>query len=91
MMVLYKQKKNQGSGKSDDNRLLISITVIGSVDPTSFVVNEGMLVIAVIVTTLKSYAHEGRLPILGSSLIEISVVGTRSPETREEISSADRI
>ncbi|KAL6997205.1 hypothetical protein U1Q18_007327 [Sarracenia purpurea var. burkii] len=49
------------------------------------------LVTAVNETTLKSYAREGPLPNLGTSLIEITIVGTRSPETREEISSADGI
>ncbi|KAK2978007.1 hypothetical protein RJ640_026441 [Escallonia rubra] len=64
-MLLYKQKKSQ-AGKG--NRLLISITVIGSAGPIRFVVNEGELVAAVIDTALKSYAREGRLPILGSDL-----------------------
>ncbi|XVE85429.1 hypothetical protein DITRI_Ditri17bG0090500 [Diplodiscus trichospermus] len=64
-MLLYKQKKNQGSkGK----RLLISITVLGSAGPIRFVVSEEELVAAVIDTALKSYAREGRLPILGSDL-----------------------
>ncbi|KAK3016929.1 hypothetical protein RJ639_006918 [Escallonia herrerae] len=64
-MLLYKQKKSQ-AGKG--NRLLISITVIGSAGPIRFVVSEGELVAAVIDTALKSYAREGRLPILGSDL-----------------------
>ena len=64
-MALYKQKKNhKGSG----NRLLISITVLGSAGPIRFVVNEEEIVAAVIETTLKSYAREGRLPLLGSDL-----------------------
>ncbi|CAK9156133.1 unnamed protein product [Ilex paraguariensis] len=64
-MLLYKQKKNQ-AGKG--NRLLISINVLGSAGPIRFVVNEEELVAAVIDTALKSYAREGRLPILGSDL-----------------------
>ncbi|XP_060187169.1 uncharacterized protein At4g22758-like [Lycium barbarum] len=62
-MLLYKAKKNQsGKGK----RLLISITVLGSAGPIRFVVNEEQLVGDVIHTALKSYAREGRLPLLGS-------------------------
>ncbi|XP_034700894.1 uncharacterized protein At4g22758-like [Vitis riparia] len=65
-MLLYKQKKNQSAGKA--NRLLISINVLGSAGPIRFVVSEDELVAAVIDTALKSYAREGRLPILGSDL-----------------------
>ncbi|GMI87635.1 hypothetical protein like AT1G70780 [Hibiscus trionum] len=64
-MMLYKQKKNQGP---KGNRLLISVTVLGSAGPIRFVVNEEELVAAVIDTALKSYAREGRLPVLGSNL-----------------------
>ncbi|KAL2558947.1 hypothetical protein Fot_03686 [Forsythia ovata] len=64
-MLLYKQKKNQAEkGK----RFLISVTVLGSAGPIRFVVNEEELVAVVIDTALKSYAREGRLPILGSDL-----------------------
>ena len=66
-MLLYKPKKNQNAKA---NRLLISITVLGSAGPIRFVVNEDELVAAVIDTALKSYAREGRLPILGSNLNE---------------------
>ncbi|XP_065856191.1 uncharacterized protein At4g22758-like [Euphorbia lathyris] len=64
-MLLYKPKKNQ---PAKGNRLLISVTVMGSAGPIRFVVNEGELVAAVIDTALKSYAREGRLPVLGSDL-----------------------
>lgn len=64
-MLLYKQKKNQ---TVKGNRLLISINVLGSAGPIRFIVNEEQLVAAVIDTALKSYAREGRLPILGSDL-----------------------
>lgn len=64
-MILYKQKKNQNAkGK----RLLISINVLGSAGPIRFVVNEEEVVAAVIDTALKSYAREGRLPVMGSKL-----------------------
>ncbi|KAF7133222.1 uncharacterized protein At4g22758-like [Rhododendron vialii] len=70
MMIYKQQKKNGGSkgGGGGGGRLLISITVLGSAGPIRFVVNEGQLVGAVIETTLKSYAREGRLPVLGSDL-----------------------
>ncbi|XP_047331525.1 uncharacterized protein At4g22758-like [Impatiens glandulifera] len=76
-MLLPKQKKSQ-TGKG--NRLLISITVIGSAGPIRFVVNEEDIVSGVIVTALKTYAREGRLPILGSDinnfLLYCSLAGT---------------
>ena len=64
-MLLYKQKKNQNV---KGNRLLISINVLGSAGPIRFIVSEEQLVADVIDTALKSYAREGRLPILGSDL-----------------------
>ncbi|KAL6324502.1 hypothetical protein AAG906_013314 [Vitis piasezkii] len=65
-MLLYKQKKNQSVGK--DNRFLISINVLVSVGLIRFIVNKDELAATVIDTTLKSYACEGRLPILDSNL-----------------------
>ncbi|XP_019164944.1 PREDICTED: uncharacterized protein At4g22758 [Ipomoea nil] len=64
MMFVCKAKKNPAAGK----RLLVSITVLGSAGPIRFVASENDLVAAVIDTALKSYAREGRLPILGSDL-----------------------
>ena len=64
--MLLQKKKTQGAAKG--NRLLISITVMGSAGPIRFVVNEEELVAAVIDTALKSYAREGRLPVLGTDL-----------------------
>lgn len=63
-----KQKRN--NGKSGGNRLLISITVIGSAGPIRFVVNADEVVASVMDTALKSYAREGRLPVLGSNINE---------------------
>ncbi|BAT98951.1 hypothetical protein LR48_Vigan06g133100 [Vigna angularis] len=62
-MLLSKQKKNQNPNV---RRFLISINVLGSAGPLRFVVNEEELVAAVIETALKSYAREGRLPLLGT-------------------------
>lgn len=64
-MLLSKQKKNQNANA---RRLLISINVLGSAGPIRFVVNEEELVAAVIDTALKSYAREGRLPVLGTDI-----------------------
>ena len=63
-MLLYnKQKKNQNA---KGNRILISVTVLGSAGPIRFVAFEEDLVASVIDTALKCYAREGRLPLLGS-------------------------
>ncbi|EXB62017.1 hypothetical protein L484_002689 [Morus notabilis] len=64
-MLLYKQKKSQNA---KGNRILISVTVLGSAGPIRFVVNEKELVATVIDTALKCYAREGRLPLLSSDL-----------------------
>ncbi|XP_057733744.1 uncharacterized protein At4g22758-like [Arachis stenosperma] len=67
-MVMQK-KKSKGSHedqkKQQCNRLLVSINVVGSVGPIRFVVNEKDTVSVIIETALKSYAREGRLPLLG--------------------------
>jgi len=44
----------------------MSMNMLGSAGPIRFVVNEEELVEAYIDTTLKSYAREGRLPVLGN-------------------------
>jgi len=71
---LQKQRKNSSDGqsvkgvKSTTNRFLVTVNVLGSAGPLRFVVNENDLVAAVIDTALKSYAREGRLPVLGSDV-----------------------
>lgn len=65
-MLLQKSKK-QAAAKGG-GRLLISVSVIGSAGPLRFLVNEEEVVAAVINTALKSYAREGRLPVLGTDL-----------------------
>ncbi|KAI3466973.1 hypothetical protein Pfo_023636 [Paulownia fortunei] len=88
-MLLYKQKKNQ---PLKGNRFLISVTVLGSAGPIRFVVNEEALVAAVIDTALKSYAREGRLPVLGSDLNDFMlyspIAGTEALLPWETIGSA---
>ncbi|KVH96220.1 uncharacterized protein At4g22758-like [Cynara cardunculus var. scolymus] len=63
--MLFKQKKDQGR-RGGGKRILITITVVGSAGPLRFVVDETEVVAAVIETALKSYAREGRLPVLGT-------------------------
>lgn len=63
-MLLQKQRKNNAGAKP--GRFLITINVVGSSGPIRFVVNEDDDVAGVIDTGLKSYAREGRLPLLGS-------------------------
>ncbi|GAU44522.1 hypothetical protein TSUD_82290 [Trifolium subterraneum] len=67
-MLMSKQKKNVNA-----KRLLISINVLGSAGPIRFVVNEEELVAAVIDTALKSYAREGRLPVLGTDITSFAL------------------
>lgn len=63
-MLLQKQRKNNAGAKP--GRFLITINVVGSSGPIRFVVNEDDVVAGIIDTALKSYAREGRLPLLGS-------------------------
>ncbi|XP_060959924.1 uncharacterized protein LOC115722008 isoform X2 [Cannabis sativa] len=53
-------------GESQKKRLLITVNVLGSAGPMRFVVSEDDLVGSVIEYALKSYAREGRLPVLGT-------------------------
>lgn len=68
MVMLQKNNKNKGSyddEKPRSKRFLVNINIMGSAGPIRFVVNEKELVSGVIDTALKSYAGEGRLPVLG--------------------------
>ncbi|KAF8410710.1 hypothetical protein HHK36_003245 [Tetracentron sinense] len=65
-MLPQKSKKIQKNGKRVS--LLITVNVLGSSGPIRFLVNEEELVASVINTALKSYARQGRLPVLGSDL-----------------------
>ncbi|KAK9115766.1 hypothetical protein Sjap_014713 [Stephania japonica] len=68
-MALQKAKKGSPPrGKAGLNRFLISVNVMGSAGPIRFLVNEDELVAGVIDIALKSYAREGRFPVLGSNL-----------------------
>ncbi|KAJ9564280.1 hypothetical protein OSB04_000246 [Centaurea solstitialis] len=61
MMSKISKKK-----KSDKNRVLITVNVIGSPGPLRLLVNEDDTVSTVIESSLKLYARGGRLPVLGS-------------------------
>ncbi|XP_020588925.1 uncharacterized protein At4g22758-like [Phalaenopsis equestris] len=63
-----KQRKKNNGKKGDSNRILITVNVIGSAGPIRFVVKEEELVSSVIGTALKTYAREGRRPVLGSEI-----------------------
>ncbi|KMZ59801.1 hypothetical protein ZOSMA_64G00160 [Zostera marina] len=64
-----KKKIGGSTGARKDwnvERFLIKVTVVGSAGPIRFVVKEGERVSDVIAIVLRSYAREGRRPILGS-------------------------
>ncbi|KAK8958093.1 hypothetical protein KSP40_PGU018658 [Platanthera guangdongensis] len=58
----------KNNGKEEINRILITLNVVGSAGPFRLVVREDELVSSVIDTLLKTYAREGRRPVLGSDL-----------------------
>ncbi|KAL6010147.1 hypothetical protein ACLOJK_000578 [Asimina triloba] len=66
LLHLHKAKKGHQQAKTGVGRFLITVNVLGSAGHIRFVVNEEELVSSVIDTALKSYAREGRLPVLGS-------------------------
>ncbi|CAH2079658.1 unnamed protein product [Thlaspi arvense] len=48
-----------------NKKLLVSVSVLGSVGPIRFLVNKDDKVSSVINTALKAYARQGRIPVLG--------------------------
>ncbi|RXH68557.1 hypothetical protein DVH24_030890 [Malus domestica] len=64
----HKKTSTDATHTVKTNRFLITVNVLGSAGPIRFVVNEDDLVARVIDTALKSYAREGRLPVLGSDV-----------------------
>lgn len=51
--------------KEPKKKFLVSVNVLGSVGPIRFLVNEDDNVSSVINTALKTYARQGRIPVLG--------------------------
>ncbi|KAK1425698.1 hypothetical protein QVD17_21053 [Tagetes erecta] len=90
-MLLIKSKRNHAASSKGVCRILINVTVVGSAGPIRFVVNEDELVASVIETTLKLYAREGRLPVLGSKCNEFvlycNVFGAEGLKAWEAIGS----
>ncbi|VVB09115.1 unnamed protein product [Arabis nemorensis] len=55
----------KGVTKGRKKKILVSVNVLGSVGPLRFLANEDDEVSSVINTTLKAYARQGRIPVLG--------------------------
>ncbi|KAJ4808207.1 PPR containing protein [Rhynchospora pubera] len=68
-MAMGMSKRGQGKVKGR-GRLLVTVTVYGSAGPLRFLVNEGEMASGVVRLALKTYAREGRLPLLGTHLDE---------------------
>ncbi|RWR79632.1 hypothetical protein CKAN_00821600 [Cinnamomum micranthum f. kanehirae] len=72
-------------------RFLITVTVLGSAGPLRFVVKEEELVSAVMETALRSYAREGRYPVLGYDVnnffLYCANAGSEALSLRETIGS----
>ncbi|KAI6670611.1 hypothetical protein NL676_005496 [Syzygium grande] len=67
-MQKHKKKNSNDDQSTNKNRFLVTINVLGSAGPIRFVVKKDDLVSGVIQTALKSYAREGRLPVLGTDV-----------------------
>ncbi|XVF20620.1 hypothetical protein REPUB_Repub12eG0016800 [Reevesia pubescens] len=90
-MTKKKGNENKNIVKIKSRRFLITINVLGSAGPLKFLVNEDDLVAAVIDVALKSYAREGRLPVLGLDpnkfLLYCANAGSDALSPREKIGS----
>ncbi|XP_076905809.1 uncharacterized protein At4g22758-like [Bidens hawaiensis] len=77
--------------KGGSKRMLIKIDVLGSSGPVRFVVDEDAVVAHVIETALKLYAHERRLPVLGTKYSDFflytPIAATEALNPREMIGS----
>eukprot|EP01018_Ginkgo_biloba_P026689 Gb_20873 [translate_table: standard] len=60
-------KKGQVKG-NEVNRLLVTVNVLGSAGPLRFLVSADDSAHRIMETALKSYAREGRLPVLGQNI-----------------------
>ncbi|EOA18591.1 hypothetical protein CARUB_v10007163mg [Capsella rubella] len=77
----------------NNKKLLVSVNVLGSVGPIRFLANEDDEVSRIINTTLKAYARQGRVPVLGfdvDNFIFYSInPGFNTLHPQEKISSMD--
>ncbi|CAL9224573.1 unnamed protein product [Arabidopsis halleri] len=90
----YKYNWNvKGVMKAKNKKLLVSVNVLGSVGPIRFLANEDDEVSNVINTTLKAYARQGRIPVLGfdvDNFIFYSInAGFNTLNPQEKIGSMD--
>lgn len=58
--------KKGGKGGAARARVLVTVTVLGSAGPLRFLVDEGETVAGLVRAALRSYAREGRMPLLGT-------------------------
>nr|XP_043639708.1 uncharacterized protein At4g22758-like [Erigeron canadensis] len=91
MLPFKMKKKEQQQGVVVGNKILVKINVVGSAGPIRFVVDEKAVVAYVIEIALKSYAREGRLPVLGTNLNDFflytPIAGTEALSPWEMIGS----
>ncbi|KAJ0989216.1 hypothetical protein J5N97_007572 [Dioscorea zingiberensis] len=78
MMRRTLQPTPPSAARAGSVRLLITVNVLGSAGPIRFVVKEEELVGSVISTALRSYAREGRRPVLGSDFNNFLLYCTNS-------------
>nr|AAM62631.1 unknown [Arabidopsis thaliana] len=83
----------KGVTKRKNKKLLVSVNVLGSVGPIRFLANEDDEVSSAINTTLKAYARQGRIPVLGfdvDNFIFYSInAGFNTLHPQEKIGSMD--
>ncbi|OEL36054.1 hypothetical protein BAE44_0002924 [Dichanthelium oligosanthes] len=61
-----KLRKVEPRGKAAGARVLVTVTVLGSAGPLRFLVDEGETIAGLVRAALRSYAREGRMPLLGT-------------------------
>ncbi|KAJ8648508.1 hypothetical protein MRB53_001531 [Persea americana] len=91
VLSMQRSKKNNDQQQQKVTRFLITVTVLGSAGPLRFVVKEEELVSAVMGTALRSYAREGRYPVLGYDVnnffLYCANAGSEALSLRETIGS----
>ncbi|PIA26571.1 hypothetical protein AQUCO_09100033v1 [Aquilegia coerulea] len=75
--MLLKHRKNPQENKV--SRILITVNVLGSTGPLKLLVIEKEVVSKIIEIALRTYAREGRLPVLGSSDVNDFLLYSASP------------